>query len=137
MERLREIGREEQIDLVFFGCIRGRGDTAKALALGATAVMLGQTALIAAGAWSPLAPAAAPSCPAEQDADEAADSLARFVQAMSMETAILARSCGKTDVHNLEPEDLRALSIAASEATGVPLVGKDLNFRSTARPALG
>ena len=55
----------------------------------------------------------------------------RFIQAIFMEISILARSCGKTDVHNLEPEDLRSLSIETSRATGMPLVGRDLNFRKT------
>jgi hypothetical protein len=33
----------------------------------------------------------------------------------------LAKSCGKGNVHNLEPEDLRALILEASAFTGVPL----------------
>ena len=39
---------------------------------------------------------------------------------------MLARCCGKTDVHNLEPEDLRSLSVETAQATGVPLVGCDM-----------
>jgi len=40
-----------------------------------------------------------------------------------MEAKMLAHLCGKTDVHNLEPEDMRALSMEASAITGIPLVG--------------
>ena len=36
---------------------------------------------------------------------------------------MLARACGKTNVHNLEPEDLAALTLEASAMAKVPLVG--------------
>jgi hypothetical protein len=35
----------------------------------------------------------------------------------------MARCTGKTDVHNLEPEDLRSITLATAKATGVPLAG--------------
>jgi hypothetical protein len=120
VEGLRAINREEDIDLLCFGCIRDGGDTAKALALGAKAVVLGQAALIAAQ-----------SVPNGAGVDQCAQAVECFMQAVFMEVAILARSCGKTDVHNLEPEDLRSLSIETSRATGMPLVGRDINFRKT------
>ena len=44
--------------------------------------------------------------------------------AMTMEIQMLARCCGKSDVHNLEPEDLRTLTLEAEAITGVPLVGR-------------
>ena len=120
VEGLRAINREEDIDLLYFGCIRDGGDTAKALALGAKAVVLGQAALIAAQ-----------SVPSDAGVDQGALAVQRFIQAIFMEISILARSCGKTDVHNLEPEDLRSLSIETSRSTGMPLVGRDINFRKT------
>ena len=40
------------------------------------------------------------------------------------EIQMLARCCGKSDVHNLEPEDLRSLTLEAEAITGVPLVGR-------------
>ncbi len=42
---------------------------------------------------------------------------------MTLEIQMLARACGKADVHDLEPEDLRALTLEASAITGMPLVG--------------
>jgi hypothetical protein len=81
--------------------------------------MVGEAALIAAGAGEP-------------DADHVAESVAGFVQATLMEASILARCCGKTDVHNLEPEDLRSLTVETSRATGVPLVGSDAVYRHVA-----
>lgn len=35
----------------------------------------------------------------------------------------MPRCTGKTDIANLEPEDLRAISIATAKATGIPLAG--------------
>jgi hypothetical protein len=35
----------------------------------------------------------------------------------------MPRCTGKTDIHNLEPEDLRAISVATAQATGLPLAG--------------
>ena len=120
VQGLRAINREEDIDLIYFGCIRGGADTAKALALGATVVTVGQAALIAAQ-----------SALNGSNVDQAAQAVHRFLQATLMEISILARGCGKTDVHNLEPEDLRSLTIETSRATGMPLVGRDLVFRNS------
>ena len=36
---------------------------------------------------------------------------------------MIARACGKTDVHSLEPEDLAALTMEASAMAKVPLAG--------------
>jgi hypothetical protein len=41
---------------------------------------------------------------------------------------MFARACGKHDVHDLEPEDLRALTLEASMITQIPLVGTDVAF---------
>jgi hypothetical protein len=38
---------------------------------------------------------------------------------------MMARACGKADVHDLEPEDMRALTLEASIITGIPLAGTD------------
>jgi len=38
---------------------------------------------------------------------------------LTLETQTLARACGKSHVHNLEPEDLVALTIETSLMTGV------------------
>ena len=111
---LWDTGKGEEIDLIYFGFIRGGGDAAKALALGAKAAMIGQAAIIAAAA-----------CGEDRDVEQRGQCICRLVQAISMEASILARSCGKTDVQNLEPEDLRALSVATSRATSVPLVGAE------------
>jgi methylamine---glutamate N-methyltransferase subunit C len=38
---------------------------------------------------------------------------------------MLARACGKTNIHSLEPEDLAALTVEAAAMARVPLAGTD------------
>ena len=47
-----------------------------------------------------------------------------ILEASRGEASMMARCTGKTKLHNLEPEDLRALTLATAEATDIPLVGK-------------
>ena len=61
---------------------------------------------------------------ARLDVDSATERVVNFLNAMTMEIQMLARACGKSDVHNLEPEDLRSLTLEAEAITGVPLVGR-------------
>jgi methylamine---glutamate N-methyltransferase subunit C len=46
-----------------------------------------------------------------------------FLTALTMELQMLARACGKTAVHSLEPEDLCALTVEAAAMARVPLAG--------------
>ncbi len=57
------------------------------------------------------------------DPEVAARKVANYVLAMTMEVTALARACGKSDVHNLEPEDLVALTVEAAAMARVPLAG--------------
>jgi methylamine---glutamate N-methyltransferase subunit C len=50
---------------------------------------------------------------------------------------MLARACGKTSVHSLEPEDLAALTVEASAMAKVPLAGTDYIPGVTEERALG
>ena len=38
---------------------------------------------------------------------------------------MMARACGKTNIHSLEPEDLGALTMEASAIAQVPLAGTE------------
>ena len=58
-----------------------------------------------------------------------AERVYRFLTAMAMEISLLAKACGKSSVHNLEVEDLRAMSFQASAFTGVKMAGLDRPFR--------
>jgi hypothetical protein len=42
---------------------------------------------------------------------------------LALEAQTIARACGKSHVHNLEPEDLDALSVEAAAMARVPLAG--------------
>jgi hypothetical protein len=57
--------------------------------------------------------------------EEAANRVYNFLHTLTLEVQMLARACGKTDVHNLEPEDLAALTVEAAAMARVPLAGTD------------
>jgi methylamine---glutamate N-methyltransferase subunit C len=59
------------------------------------------------------------------DPELAAEAVANFLRATTMEVAALARACGKSDVHHLEPEDLVALTVEAAAMAKVPLAGTE------------
>jgi len=151
---LEDIGLADEVALVAAGGIRSGADVAKALALGATACAIATAALLAVGCNSDryregyaelgTAPGACHHChtgrcpvgittqdpelEARLDPDWGAERMANFLNAITMEASLLAKACGKSDIHNLEPEDMRALTLEASALTGVPLVGIDRVF---------
>ena len=51
--------------------------------------------------------------------------VANYLRVLTLETQTLARACGKSHVHNLEPEDLVALTVEAAAMARVPLAGTD------------
>jgi glutamate synthase domain-containing protein 2 len=53
----------------------------------------------------------------------AATAVANYLRALTMEVTALARACGKSSVHHLEPEDLVALTVEAAAMARVPLAG--------------
>jgi glutamate synthase domain-containing protein 2 len=64
-----------------------------------------------------------PDLEARLDPERAAQRVANYLRATTMELTALARACGKSDVHHLEPEDLVALTVEAAAMAGVPLAG--------------
>src|ERR671924_976877 len=151
VESLVELGMHREVQLIVSGGIRSGADVAKALALGADAVSIGVAALIAMGDNSPeheaeyaaIGSAAGyyddwqagrdPAGISTQDDELAARfdpelggrRLANYLRTLTLETQTLARACGKSHVHNLEPEDLVALTVEAAAMARVPLAGTD------------
>jgi hypothetical protein len=68
--------------------------------------------------------------PIGQTIEPAAERLTNLLNSMTMELQMVARACGKSNVHDLEPEDLRALTLEASIMSGCPLVGTEINMRT-------
>ncbi len=68
--------------------------------------------------------------------EDASERVYNFLTALTMELQMLARACGKTNVHSLEPEDLAALTMEASAMARVPLAGTTYTVRQTTH-ALG
>ncbi len=149
VDSLKELGMHRKVQLIVSGGIRTGADVAKALALGADAVSIGVAAIIALGdnapeyqeeyeklgssagyydAWHEGRDPAGISTQDEElgkrfNAELGGRRLANYLRAMVLETQTLARACGKSDVRNLEPEDLVALTIEAAAMARVPLAG--------------
>ncbi|MCP4472601.1 MAG: FAD-dependent oxidoreductase [Gammaproteobacteria bacterium] len=118
--RLRELNREEEVDLVYFGGLRTGTDAAKLLALGTIAVTVGAAMVLALGADIS---GGSPVFNANLDAAEREERSSNLLQAFTAEASMMARCTGKTNVQNLEPEDMRAITLVVSRATGVPMAG--------------
>ncbi len=60
--------------------------------------------------------------------------MTNYLKALTMELTALARACGKSDVHHLEPDDLVALTVEAAAMAKVPLAGTDWIPRAARQP---
>ena len=118
---LRGRKKEEAMALVYYGGARSGTDAAKLIAMGASAVVFGvPIGLAAGGDITDISGVTYASNYADTDRR---DAVANILKASLSEASMMARCTGKTNLMNLEPEDLRSITLATSEATGIPLVG--------------
>ncbi len=149
VQALQEMGMHRKVQLIVSGGIRNGADVAKCMALGADAVAIGTAALVALGCNHPKYhedfekigsapgfyddyqegkdPAGIstqdPELMQRLDPEEAGRKLANYLNVLTLEAQTLARACGKSDLRNLEPEDLVALTVESAAMARVPLAG--------------
>lgn len=149
VQALQEMGMHRKVQLIVSGGIRTGADVAKAMALGADAVAIGTAALIALGDNHPrldaelkaIGSAAGyyddwqngrdpagittqdPELSQRLDPVEGGRHLANYLRVLVLEAQTMARACGKSHLHHLDPEDLVALNVEAAAMARVPLAG--------------
>ena len=129
VEALQELDLHRKVQLIVSGGVRTGADVAKALALGADALgtLPGYCHHCHTGRCPVGIATQDPNLEARLDPEDGARRARNYLTTLTLECQTLARACGKSHVHNLEPEDLAALTVEAAAMAGVPLAGTDWN----------
>ena len=149
VDSLKELNMHRKVQLIVSGGIRSGADVAKAMAMGADAVSIGSAAMIAlnvmqicilkimrnsvqpqdtviiaiqANAQFGVA-TQDPELEKRLEPELAGKRVKNYLATLTLELQTLARANGKSDVRNLEPEDLAALTVEAAAMARVPLAG--------------
>jgi glutamate synthase domain-containing protein 2 len=127
----KAMGSSKQ-ELIVSGGLNKGADVAKALALGADAVYMATSCLIAMGCiyckqcYLGKCPfgitTQEPELRAKLNIEQASKNVANFLTACTEEVKMAAAACGKKNVHELNRNDLRSLSLLIKEITEIPLV---------------
>jgi glutamate synthase domain-containing protein 2 len=137
-KHLKKINKRNKISLIAGGGLRASADFAKCLALGANAVYIGTSALIAINCQQ-YRICHTGRCPTGTttndprllqllDVDEGIRRLTNFMNVSNNEISGLLRIVGKDDVKKLEVEDLVALRRDVSEVTGVKWLNGNMPY---------
>jgi glutamate synthase domain-containing protein 2 len=110
------------------------GDVAKALALGADAVFMGSAMLAALGCVGcnlcylgkcPKGVATQdPELAKNMDVEAAANNVANFIKNCTEEVKMMAGAVGHNDIHALNKNDLRGMTLEAAKIAGVKFMGE-------------
>ncbi|HML06495.1 MAG TPA: FMN-binding glutamate synthase family protein, partial [Methanobacterium sp.] len=129
---LNEMGVKDNISLIASGGLLSSADFAKCLALGADAVYLGTSALIAIGCeqyricYTGKCPTGIttqnPHLIKQLNIDEGAKKLTNFINVSNNEIANLTRIVGKNNINDWDKEDLVSMNKELSEFSGVKWV---------------
>jgi glutamate synthase domain-containing protein 2/formylmethanofuran dehydrogenase subunit C len=127
---LASIGRRQDIEIVLMGGIRDGVDAVKGLALGADAIALGTSAIIAGGCIACMqchvgqcVTGIATQDPEHEKRYKAkveAQHIYTFLESVRWQIAAITRALGYKDVKQLKKDDLVALTPEAAEITGLP-----------------
>ena len=127
---LASIGRRQDIEIVLMGGIRDGVDAVKGLALGADAIALGTSAIIAGGCIACMqchvgqcVTGIATQDPEHEKRYKAkveAQHIYTFLESVRWQIAAITKALGYKDVKQLKKDDLVALTPEAAEITGLP-----------------